>query len=526
MWFLGKWFCKNRFFDPGTPKIAMKKAYFFLPTLLIGLSSWSLPKLNTHCLPAGKFIKAARISHFETTALPPGDSISLPAAPMLRKGSYEIKTVVIDPGHGGHDPGCLGARSKEKNHCLAIGKYLAEALRQNYPGLNVIMTRSTDVFIPLNERAAIATRNKADLFISIHCNYIPKAGHVHGTETYVLGLHATKENLEVAKRENAAILLEDNYEETYGYDPNSPEAHILLSMFQNAFLEQSISFAEKVQTQASTHSTRKDRGVKQAGFLVLRYATMPSVLVETGYLSNGEEEDYLRSEEGQRSMANSLLMAFAEYKAEMEGKEPQTIATLDEAKQAVSRPAEPTSTKEEQLVASAVQEDAKAVPVKVEAPPTAQPPAKQENQDRKTAVKTEGIKMNEPPSPAPIKPLGESKESTKATEPPGNKPKILASTPVLTEPMAPAPQNTEVQFRVQLAASPQLLDVTEGRWMKVPFLIEVVEENKLFKYQVRSFASLDEANDMREKLRQIGFNDAFVVAYLNGKRVDPKKYAN
>ncbi len=502
------------------PKITMKKALLFLPTLLIGLTSWSLPKLNTDGTWAGKIIKAAQITHVDSFGLPMGDSLALPISLLVQKGSYEIKTVVIDPGHGGHDPGCLGSHSKEKHNCLAIGKFLAEAMRKNYPDLNVIMTRSTDVFIPLNERAAIATRNKADLFISIHCNFIPKACQVHGTETYVLGLHATKENLEVAKRENSAILLEENYQETYGYDPNSAEAHILLSMFQNAFLEQSISFAEKVQQYANSHSSRRNKGVKQAGFLVLRYATMPSVLVETGYLSNKDEEDYLHSEAGQISMANSILMAFTDYKAEMEGRASQQIAMLDESGQRPSKKQDDNLQNVEKQQAPPKQEVAMAVPVNVESSAATATNVKPET--KAFPKKNEGAKTNESPRLTNADKPSERQVTIPKKEPAAASPKILASTPLITEAVNLTPQKVEVQFRVQLAASPQLLDVTAGKWMSVPYLIEVVEESKLYKYQVRNFASLEEANFAKDKLRQVGFNDAFVVAYQNGKRVDPK----
>jgi N-acetylmuramoyl-L-alanine amidase len=458
----------------------MKKAILFLPTILIGLAFQHLPTINTTPLSSqkgGKNIKANSNG----------------------KGEYRIKTVVIDPGHGGHDPGCLGSGSREKNLALAIGNNFAQALKKNYPGLNVIMTRSTDVFVTLEERAAIATRSKADLFISIHCNYIPKASHIQGAETYVLGLHASKENLEVAKRENESILLEDNYKETYGYDPNSPEAHIMLSLFQNAFLEQSISFAEKVQKHAVTEANRKDRGVKQAGFLVLRHATMPSVLVETGYLSNSAEQHYIKSEKGQKSIANALLLAFNDYKNEMEtgseGSGDFVPAKLD---------------------VNAV-EPALAVSTKTKEPDV---PAADEVKKKSAAGSTA---LAPPPAPVAMD-ASPSRSISKEVkiEKPGEGTKILAATPLENTPASPEPQTTEVQFCVQLAASPALLDVTKGRWTRVKYLIEVIEEGHLYKYQVRNFAALNEANAVKNKLRANGFNDAFVVAYKNGVKVNPR----
>jgi N-acetylmuramoyl-L-alanine amidase len=184
------------------------------------------------------------------------------------------------------------------------------------PDVKVVYTRDSDKFIPLFERAAIANKNNAQVFISIHCNSLPaKKAHINGTETYVMGLHSTDENLAVAKRENEVILLEENYKKHYdGFDPNSPEAHIMLSMYQNAHLGQSILLAEKMEEQFKERAKRSSRGVKQAGFVVLKATSMPSVLVETGFLSNKTEEEYLVSEKGQVYLASAIYRAFKDYK--------------------------------------------------------------------------------------------------------------------------------------------------------------------------------------------------------------------
>lgn len=238
--------------------------------------------------------------------------------------SKGLKTIVIDAGHGGKDSGCHGAKKTYEKHitlkiALKLGKYIEDA----YPGLKVIYTRKKDVFIPLYERAHLANKHKADLFISIHCNAVPKlttkGKKVQGTETYVMGLHTTKENLDVAKRENEVILLEKNYKKNYdGFDPNSPEGHIMLSMYQDAYQSQSINLAEKIDKQFKVRAKRISRGVKQAGFVVLRQTTMPSVLVEAGFLTNISEEKFLKTDYGQNLIASGIYRAFKEYKEEID----------------------------------------------------------------------------------------------------------------------------------------------------------------------------------------------------------------
>ena len=236
-----------------------------------------------------------------------------------QKASYnsaKIKTIVIDAGHGGKDCGSIGAVTQEKVVTLKIALLLGKYIKENMPDVKVIYTRTSDKFIPLFERAEIANRNQADVFISIHCNSLPKKkNNIKGTETYVMGLHSSEENLSVAKRENEVILLEDNYSKHYqGYNPNSPEAHIMLSMYRNAYLDQSILLAEKVEHQFKDRVKRNSRGVKQAGFVVLKATAMPAVLIETGFLSNKEEEAYLISEKGQSYLASAIYRAFREYR--------------------------------------------------------------------------------------------------------------------------------------------------------------------------------------------------------------------
>ena len=231
---------------------------------------------------------------------------------------YRLRTVVLDAGHGGKDRGCAGAKAREADVALSLILALGRQIQDNMPDVKVIYTRKTDVFIELDERAAIANRNKADLFISIHCNAGPRQSH--GTEVWTMGLHKTTANLGVAQRENAVILQEKNYETRYdGFDPRSPQSHILFSLFQSAYITNSLRFAQQVDRQLRTTVSRPSRGVKQAGFIVLWKSTMPSVLIESGFLTNPAEERYLNDKANQSYMAAGIYRAFREYKRELEG---------------------------------------------------------------------------------------------------------------------------------------------------------------------------------------------------------------
>lgn len=224
-----------------------------------------------------------------------------------------LMSVVLDAGHGGHDPGAMGPNSVEKEITLAIATKTGELIKKQIPEVNVIFTRTNDTFIPLHQRAAIANESAADLFVSIHCNSNPVA-RLRGAETYVMGLHKSAENLEVAKTENAAILAEEDYEDRYdGFDPDSDEDYIMLSMLQVANIQQSIDFSVLVQEKLSSVAGLKNRGVMQAGFVVLYLTTMPGVLIETGYLSNPEEEQFLLQKINQDKIAQAIAESIMEY---------------------------------------------------------------------------------------------------------------------------------------------------------------------------------------------------------------------
>ena len=244
-----------------------------------------------------------------------------------QKDDKHVSVVVLDPGHGGKDFGANIGDAREKDIVLDLAKRLGESIKSNFPDIKVIYTRTTDVFIPLYDRAKIANKNNADLFISIHVNGTENRG-VQGTETFVLGQHRSKENLEVAKKENSVILLEDDYNTTYeGFDPNSPESYIMFELVQDEYLDQSVMLASEIQHQFSHYAKRMDRSVKQAGFLVLRQAAMPSVLVEVGFISHPDERNYMLSERGKSTLSASIFNAFKAYKKKIEDKSSFVIHT-------------------------------------------------------------------------------------------------------------------------------------------------------------------------------------------------------
>lgn len=260
-----------------------------------------------------------------------GLTLCLPASAQEGSPVTQLRTVVIDPGHGGRHPGAISknGKYKEKEITLSIGLKLGALIKKNYPGIKVIYTRTTDKYVDLDERADIANRNKADLFISIHINSTRSAS-VSGTETFVMGTHKSGDNFEVCKAENSVIILEDNYQAKYeGFNPDSPESYIIFSLLQNTHLEQSLSFASHIQQQFKKGPIYANRGVKQGGLLVLWKTTMPAVLTEIGFISNAKDYSIITTQSGQAALAQRLYNAFAAYKNEYEGnlRAPETINT-------------------------------------------------------------------------------------------------------------------------------------------------------------------------------------------------------
>ena len=385
--------------------------------------------------------------------------------PMLVFGQRgeKITTVVIDAGHGGKDPGAIGAISKEKDIALTVALLTGDYIKKNCPDVKVVYTRQRDVFVSLNERAAIANRNNADVFISIHCNSAgAKGASATGAETFVLGEHKNAANLEVAKKENSAILYEEDADEQYGnFDLNSPEAYIALSLFQSEYLNQSLQLAANMQEQFSKRVGRKDRGVQQAGFLVLWKTAMPSILIELGFISNATEERFLASEQGQVYMASAIYRAFRDFKASYEG-ENNTTATV-EPKVVIPKdtPKETPTTTQQETPAKSITE----IPV-----------------ETKSEV---------------------PKEST------------------IVKPV----EKARVSFKVQFASRDTQVPVTDKAFAKVPE-VGVYFYNGAYRYTSGDFRTKDEAINRQAEVRKLGFDDAFVVAFIDGERATIKEAEN
>ena len=402
---------------------------------------------------------------------------------------FTVKTVVIDAGHGGKDPGCHGAKYKEKDVALAVALKLGKYIEENMKDVKVVYTRKTDVFIELQERAEIANRAKADLFICIHCNsacYRDKKlkkdvcnDDAHGAETYVMGIKNEQGKLDVAKRENSSILLEDNYVKKYdGFDPNSDESYIIMSMFTDTYLDQSLSFASKLQKQYRGKAGRADKGVKRASLWVLWRTFMPSVLTEIGFLTNPEEEQFLGSAKGQDYIASGIFRAFREYKDEIEGGPKKYDDVLE--KQEIYKTSKEDSMEVEEI---------KAAKKPKETPPPVNPDKEKKN---------DSIKMVEVKKPEVKKDV--VKEDDK------KKPEVSASPLV---------------YKVQIASSDKKIPLDSDRFKGVEKPGEY-QDKGIYKYTAGEFSKQDDALRLQNELRKNGFKDAFVIAMQDGKRVPIK----
>ena len=266
-------------------------------------------------------------------------------------------TLVIDPGHGGHDAGAVGKITKEKTINLNVALAFGKLVEQNCPDVKVIYTRKTDVFIPLHTRADIANRNKADLFISIHTNALPKGRISRGLETYTLGMHRAADNLAVAKRENEVILYEKDYKQRYqGFDPNSSESYIMFEYMTDHNMAQSVELAKFVQRRTCASAGRQNKGVKQAGFLVLRETSMPSCLIELGFISTPDEEHFLDSSAGVSQLGRGIYQAFVDYKRKYDTN-PSVSYKEESQQQEVKTPVVAPETPKQEVIQETKKED-------------------------------------------------------------------------------------------------------------------------------------------------------------------------
>lgn len=379
-------------------------------------------------------------------------------------------TVVIDAGHGGKDPGARGSSINEKTINLAVALKLGNLISEKHGDVKVIYTRKTDVFIELDERANIANRNKADLFISIHTNAVKKGSSVSGTETYTLGLARTDENLEVAMRENSAILLEDNYLQKYeGFDPTSSESYIIFEFMQNKHMEQSISLASEVQ-KCFASAKRNNRGVRQAGFLVLRKTSMPSILVELGYISNPAEERFMKTNEGQNKLATAIYNAFTKYKWEYDRKR-GALAGNASAAPILDVSDDSNESDESQTIS---------------APPGSEEYIRQKNE----AWKANRNRVSKP---------------------------LVSSEP--TTPVKPEKQvkGGQTVYKIQILTSDKKLS-PGSKLFKGYKNVDFFVEKGLYKYTYGETTSFDSIRKLRRQVAK-DFKDAFIVAFKDGKKV-------
>ena len=383
----------------------------------------------------------------------------------LRQGTgYKLRTVVIDAGHGGNDPGCLGEVINEKSVALGIAMKLGKYINENFPDVKVVYTRNTDVFIPLTDRARIANEAKADLFISVHANANPKR-EPYGTETYVMGVGTDMDrNTDIVKtRENSVIFLEKDYKKNYdGMDPNDPASEIIANMIQKEKLDQSLYLASRVQTQFETRMKLLNRGVKQRVLYVMYRTVMPSILVETGFLTNKEDEKYLSSEKGQAYVASCIFRAFRMYKMQAEGRTSAEIKAAEEADFAKQ---------------------------------SAEIGKMPETLSVLIGKKTEGNDS----AKTPIDVVETPKEVKKIPE-----------------------DTSELIFKVQLTSSSKKIELTSPKFKGLDN-VQVYEGDGSFKYTAGKCKSMAEAAKLQKKAMEIGFKDAFVVAFYRGQRVSMKR---
>lgn len=459
-----------------------------------------------------------------------------------------IRTIVIDPGHGGKDPGCNGVTFKEKDVSLAVALRLGKLIEENFKDVKVIYTRTTDVFVELEDRAQIANKNKADLFISIHCNAAGKPVMIRdkktgklrpktfknkkgktvvvettnpipfGSETYVMGLKNEEGKMKVAQRENSAILLEDNYEQRYaGFDPESEESYIIMSNYTSAYVIQSANLALKIQSEYAKKAGRVDKGVHRQSIWVLWRTAMPSILTEIGYLTNPLEEQFLGSEKGQKYIATSIFNGFRKFKSELEGEKKEfndELANLEPLEnenllagntgKPVKQDQEDYAVEDENGKSDGNGKDNTSKPDSAKSEPTV----------TKTTEVKEIPKEVKKEEPTPIKTEETVKPEDKVSDP-EEKPE---SKPVRIDGDKP----DEIIFKVQFASSDVELNLKDAKFSAIENG-SYYKVGSFLKYTSGNYTNVADAFKHQAKLRDAGFKDCFAVAFKNGQRIDIKE---
>ena len=426
-------------------------------------------------------------------------------------------TLVIDAGHGGHDAGAIGAISKEKNINLNVALAFGKLVERNCKDVKVIYTRKTDVFVPLHTRADIANKAKADLFISVHTNALPKKKISRGMETYTLGMHRAADNLDVAKRENSVILIEKDYKQRYqGFDPNSSESYIMFEFIQDRNMAQSVELAKLVQKRTCAMAGRQNKGVKQAGFLVLRETSMPSCLIELGFISTPDEEQFLNSENGVEKLGKGIYQAFVDYYQktgkggvveEVRGETEDVRGKTEEPVKTVTPPARPKGKMARELadIREGRVSDVDVEPVKVakkDLPKIEEPEFEEELTTEDSVAKAEVIVSKVEPTPA------------LASKP------APASKPIQEKTTAPAVTKTTDApvFKLQILASSTKLKPTDPQ-LKGQDKADCYQEGGLYKYTLGSSENYQEIYQLR-KAQLTNFPQAFIIAFKNGKKMN------
>lgn len=488
-----------------------------------------------------------RLSNFRRLAISLIGTL-LPILFAMASGHADDKafTIVIDAGHGGADAGATGAYSKEKDINLKVALELGRLLKRNSPEVNVVYTRRTDVFIPLQTRADIANRNKADLFISIHTNALPKGRIAYGSETYTLGMARAAANLEVAKRENAVITYEKNYKQTYeGFDPNKAESYIIFELMQDRYMKQSVELARAVQQQY-VRNGRKNKGVHQAGFLVLRKTSMPAILTELGFISTPEEEAYLNSEGGIKTLALSIYNGIAKYRnsnaasaaLSMSPIIPEDPIDKDAAGEkavvavAAAKPVLPAMTDDDGTDSRKPAND-QAQPTVMPVETTDKPQLADASSDR--SRQTAAKRTNEPKKASTEEYAGtatknaatskqqqasQSSADKKTPQTKTTKPTVPAAKAGGTANREPATAGTTDRpvFRVQIFVSDKRLKMTDSRFKGLS-PVDSYTDGGSIKYTYGESTSYAEIRKVQKGIAD-KFPGTFIVAFVNGKRTN------